>query len=58
MEEGVVRAGGGEQTQRVTAGAVRAQTVLHQTGLHQTQARLQTGDPAARVHPNIRKKDG
>ncbi len=57
MEEGVVRAGGGEQTQRVTAGAVRAQILLHQTGLQQTQARLQTGDPTARVHPNIRKRD-
>ncbi len=30
---------------------------LYQTGLQQTQARLQTGDPTARVHPNIRKRD-
>lgn len=58
MEEGVVRGGGRGQTQHRTAGGVRAQILLHQTGLQQTQTRLQTGDPAARMHPHIRERDG
>lgn len=58
MEEGVVCGGGRGQAQRRTTGAVRAQILLHQTGQHQTQTRLQTGDPAARMHPHIRERDG
>lgn len=57
MEEGVVCGGGRGQTQYCTAGALRAQTLLHQTGLQQTQTRLQTGDPATRMHPHIRERD-